>query len=126
LIWRWLYDPTIGYFNYIIGEIVNFLNSTLGFNLSDPNIQWLSAPPGRRLPIDELQLAFEERAGDLVALDAALAKLATFDTGMVEVVDLHFFAGLSFAEVARATRVPLRTVERRWAATRAWLSREIR
>jgi RNA polymerase sigma factor (TIGR02999 family) len=84
------------------------------------------APPGRRLPIDELQLAFEERAGDLVALDAALAKLATFDTGMVEVVDLHFFAGLSFAEVARATRVPLRTVERRWAATRAWLSREIR
>jgi DNA-directed RNA polymerase specialized sigma24 family protein len=45
---------------------------------------------------------------------------------MVEVVDLHFFAGLSFAEVARATRVPLRTVEPRWAATRAWLSREIR
>jgi ABC-type sugar transport system permease subunit len=44
LIWRWLYDPTIGYFNYIIGEIVNFLNSTLGFNLSDPNIQWLTGP----------------------------------------------------------------------------------
>jgi RNA polymerase sigma factor (TIGR02999 family) len=84
------------------------------------------SPPGRRLPIDELQLAFEERAGDLVALDAALAKLGTFDPEMVAVVDLHFFAGLAFPQVARATGIPLRTLERRWAATRAWLLGELR
>jgi ABC-type sugar transport system permease subunit len=41
LIWRWLYDPTIGYFNYFITQIVNFLNS-LGMNISDPQIEWLT------------------------------------------------------------------------------------
>lgn len=83
------------------------------------------APPGRRLPLDELQLAFEEHAGDLVALDDALKKLAVFDPAMVGAIDLHFFAGLPFSEVARATGMPLRTLERRWAATRAWLSKEL-
>lgn len=44
LIWRWLYDPTIGYFNYIISNVVSGLNSTFGISLTDPNIQWLSGP----------------------------------------------------------------------------------
>ncbi|RMG84049.1 MAG: sugar ABC transporter permease [Chloroflexi bacterium] len=44
LIWRWLYDPTIGYFNYIISQVVNFLNQTFGMSLTDPNIQWLTGP----------------------------------------------------------------------------------
>lgn len=42
LIWRWLYDPTIGYFNYIITQIVGFLNSTFGVSLTDPRILWLT------------------------------------------------------------------------------------
>lgn len=41
LIWRWLYDPTIGFFNYFISQIVTFLNN-IGFNVSDPAIQWLT------------------------------------------------------------------------------------
>lgn len=44
LIWRWLYDPTIGYFNYVIREIVDFMNGTFGMGLADPNIQWLTGP----------------------------------------------------------------------------------
>jgi len=42
LIWRWLYDPTIGYINYTITQIVNFLNSTFGLSLTDPRIEWLT------------------------------------------------------------------------------------
>ncbi|MDX1992796.1 MAG: sugar ABC transporter permease [bacterium] len=42
LIWRWLYDPVIGFFNYIGQQIVTFLNSTFGTSLADPNIQWLT------------------------------------------------------------------------------------
>ena len=41
LIWRWLYDPTIGYFNYFIGQSVDFLNS-LGVGVSDPQMEWLT------------------------------------------------------------------------------------
>jgi RNA polymerase sigma factor (TIGR02999 family) len=82
-------------------------------------------PPGERLPIDEVHLAFEERAVDLVALDEALAKLATFDPTMARAVELHFFGGLSLEDTARVVDLPLRTLERRWAATRAWLRGEV-
>lgn len=40
LIWRWLYDPTIGYFNYAISQIITFLNGTFGFNIADPKLEW--------------------------------------------------------------------------------------
>lgn len=43
LIWRWLYDPTIGFINYGITQLVNFLNS-FGLQLADPQIEWLTGP----------------------------------------------------------------------------------
>jgi ABC-type sugar transport system permease subunit len=43
LIWRWLYDPTIGFINYAISGVVNALNS-LGFQILDPQIAWLTGP----------------------------------------------------------------------------------
>jgi ABC-type sugar transport system permease subunit len=42
LIWRWLYDPVIGYINYAISGIVTFLNGTLGTSLVDPRVEWLT------------------------------------------------------------------------------------
>lgn len=42
LIWRWLYDPTIGFFNYAITQGVDFLNRDLGTSISDPQIKWLT------------------------------------------------------------------------------------
>ncbi|MCU0513702.1 MAG: sugar ABC transporter permease, partial [Anaerolineae bacterium] len=44
LIWRWLYDPTIGYFNYLITGVVTGLNGTFGLSLADPAIEWLTGP----------------------------------------------------------------------------------
>jgi len=82
-------------------------------------------PPGVRVPMDDLQVAYEDRAIDLIALDQALVRLATFDPAMARVVELHFFAGLSLADTADGLGVSLRTLERRWAATRAWLRKEI-
>jgi RNA polymerase sigma factor (TIGR02999 family) len=82
-------------------------------------------PPGERVPIDDLQVAYEDRAVDLLALDDALARLATFDPPMAKAVELHFFGGLALEDTARTLGMPLRTLERRWAATRAWLRTEI-
>lgn len=42
-IWRWLYNPTVGYINYTISNIVNFLQ-WLGIPADDPAILWLSDP----------------------------------------------------------------------------------
>ncbi|MEP7294164.1 MAG: sugar ABC transporter permease, partial [Chloroflexota bacterium] len=43
LIWRWLYDPTIGFINYAITGVVNFLNS-VGMQIADPQVAWLTGP----------------------------------------------------------------------------------
>ena len=77
------------------------------------------------LPLDEISLAYEERAYDLLDLDQALERLAARDAAEARVVELRFFAGLSLVEVAKVLRVGLRTVERDWAHARAWLHREL-
>ncbi len=42
LIWQWLYNATVGYINYFISVVINFLNGTLHLGLVDPQIKWLS------------------------------------------------------------------------------------
>lgn len=42
LVWQWLYNSTIGFINYGILSLVNFLNNTLGLEMADPAIRWLS------------------------------------------------------------------------------------
>lgn len=42
LIWQWLYNAAVGYINYAITSVVNFLNLLPGINLADPQIRWLS------------------------------------------------------------------------------------
>src|SRR5436190_105550 len=58
---------------------------------------------------------------DLLALDAALTRLATLDTRKASVVELRLLAGLSEPEIARALSVSERTVRNDWAFARAWL-----
>jgi len=42
LVWRWLYDATIGYINYGITTGVSTINTVFGAGLVDPKVQWLS------------------------------------------------------------------------------------
>lgn len=41
LVWQWLFNSQIGFINYFITSMVEFLNR-LGFNVTDPKILWLS------------------------------------------------------------------------------------
>lgn len=75
--------------------------------------------------LDRVVLAYQEHALDLEALDMALAQLAKFDERMARAVELRFFAGLDVKDTAAALGLPQRTFERDWAATKAWLMREI-
>lgn len=59
---------------------------------------------------------------DLIAVDAALAKLNAIDAELAQLVEWHFFAGLSFAEIAAAQGLSERTIKRRWVAARALLA----
>ena len=75
--------------------------------------------------LEEACVAAVEKARDLVALDDALAELATFDERKCRVVELRFFAGMSIEDTATALGVSQGTVMRDWTLARAWLQREI-
>ena len=61
----------------------------------------------------------------LLALDAALGKLATTQPELARLVELRFFTGLSVEEAALALGVSPRTAKRNWSYARAWLRPEM-
>ena len=63
---------------------------------------------------------------DILALDAALTRLASVDARAAHVVELRFFGGLQEHEVAETLAVSTITVKRDWKAARAWLSSQLR
>lgn len=77
----------------------------------------------RDLPMEDVA-AIEPRE-DLLALDAALDKLAATDRTAADLVQLRYFTGLTIADAARILNIPRRTADRRWSYARAWLHREL-
>lgn len=77
------------------------------------------------LSYDDAQHAAPIRSEELVALDAALERLAAVDARRAQVVEHRIFAGLSTEETARLMGVSPSTVERDWRSARAWLALEI-
>jgi RNA polymerase sigma factor (TIGR02999 family) len=78
-----------------------------------------------RVPVDDIAQAAPDRRHDLLALDAALTRLATEDPQAARLVELRHFAGLTIAEAAQALEISPRTADRVWAYARAWLHREV-
>jgi RNA polymerase sigma factor (TIGR02999 family) len=76
--------------------------------------------------------SLEGEAGDLadqeelVEVGAALDALASVDPALAQIVDLKFFCGFSFAEIAAMRGVTERTVQRHWDRARVYLHRAIR
>jgi RNA polymerase sigma factor (TIGR02999 family) len=65
-------------------------------------------------------------ARDLTQIGEALDALALTDAALAEVVDLKFFCGFSFSEIAAMRGVSERTVQRDWAKARLYLHHSIR
>lgn len=80
---------------------------------------------GRRIALDDAGLAVDERAGELIALDAALERLAALDERLARTVELRFFAGLTEEEAGEVLGVSSRTVRRDWLAARAFLQAQL-
>lgn len=62
---------------------------------------------------------------DLERLTTALDELAVLDPALAELVDLKFFCGFSFGEIAAMRQVSERTVQRDWAKARLLLHRSL-
>ncbi|HXD34366.1 MAG TPA: sigma-70 family RNA polymerase sigma factor [Pyrinomonadaceae bacterium] len=67
----------------------------------------------------------QEKSKEILALDEALDILAVQHERKSRVVELRYYGGLSFAEIAELLDVSKVTVERDWSYARAWLLREL-
>jgi RNA polymerase sigma factor (TIGR02999 family) len=69
----------------------------------------------------------DEMAGakELSSISDALDELEDFEPELAEVVDLKFFCGFSFAEIAALQKLSERTVQRRWEKARIYLRRTL-
>lgn len=67
-----------------------------------------------------------ESAADLVRISDALDDLSTMEPLLAEVVDLKYFCGFSFEEIAAMKNLSERTVRRYWTKARAYLHAELR
>lgn len=74
-----------------------------------------------RTTLDGIDVADEQRAGELVELDAALTRLESFSDRLARVVELRFFAGLSVEEIGAALGAPPHQIKREWRKARAFL-----
>ncbi|MBM3755824.1 MAG: hypothetical protein FJW38_17790 [Acidobacteria bacterium] len=69
-------------------------------------------------------LAF--RLDEVLDLDAALDELAQQDERKARVVEMRFFGGMEFEEVAEILEVSVITVKRDWSFAKAWLGTRLK
>jgi RNA polymerase sigma factor (TIGR02999 family) len=62
---------------------------------------------------------------DVVALDDALERLLELDPRMAQVIELHYFGGMTYEEIAAAMDTSAATVHRELRLAKAWLMHDI-
>jgi RNA polymerase sigma factor (TIGR02999 family) len=66
-----------------------------------------------------------ERELDMIAVEAALAKLEALSARQARIVEMRCLLGMSVVECADALDISERTVASEWRLARAWLEREL-
>jgi len=79
-----------------------------------------------KLALEESLLVDAGRSREILALDAALKKLAEFAPRESRVVEMRYFGGLSVEETAEVLQVSPKTVMRDWRRAKVWLHGQIR
>ena len=82
---------------------------------------------GAEFHITSSEAAIDEPADyvELNELGAALDQLAEVEPQLAEVVDMKFFCGFTFAEIAAMKNLSERTVQRQWEKARIYLHRKL-
>jgi RNA polymerase sigma factor (TIGR02999 family) len=79
----------------------------------------------QRQEIELDALAAPEPKVDLLALHAALERLAEHDPLKAKLVELRYFGGLTGDQAAEVLGISASSVDRHWVYARAWLRREL-
>jgi RNA polymerase sigma factor (TIGR02999 family) len=62
---------------------------------------------------------------EILALDSAITELASFDARKAEVVELHYFAGMTYRELADVLDIAESTVHQDLRTAKAWLQQKL-
>lgn len=77
------------------------------------------------LALSDVAVLSDDRAEEVIAVNAALEKLTALDVRKGRVFELRYFGGMSVEEAADALKVSPTTIARDWRMAKAWLRREI-
>jgi len=82
---------------------------------------------GGKVPVtlDRVQVPVAEQAELMLVIDQALDRLTALNERLTRVFECRFFVGLSEEETAEALDLSLRTVQRDWMKSKAWLRTEL-
>lgn len=79
--------------------------------------------------IEEIQegtlVGFEKMEVDVIALEKVLLELGMRDARAVQIVEMYFYGGLTFDEIARVLGISRSTIMREWRFARNWLYRSL-
>ena len=75
--------------------------------------------------LDEARLSPEKGAREVIDLNEALVRFAKFDERKARILELKFFGGMTYDEIAEAMSISPATVDRELRVAKAWLYREL-
>ena len=78
-----------------------------------------------KMDLDEAALVSPEESTEIVDLHEALEQLSTLDSRKAQVVELKYFGGLNYDEIAEVLKIARITVRRDWEFARLWLYTEL-
>ncbi len=80
----------------------------------------------QKVELDEVVLISPALSQEIIELHEVLAQLAALDERKARVVEMKYFGGLSYEEIAEVLGVSVITVRRDWEFARLWLYAELR
>jgi RNA polymerase sigma factor (TIGR02999 family) len=78
-----------------------------------------------KMDLDEVALIAPEESKEIIDLHEALERLSTLDSRKAHVVELKYFGGLNYDEMAEVLKISRVTVRRDWEFARLWLYTEL-
>ncbi len=79
-----------------------------------------------RITFDESSISGDEKGDDILALDESLIKLKAQDQRKATIIELHFYAGLTYQEIGLYMNVSEATVDRDLRFAKAWLANDMK
>jgi RNA polymerase sigma factor (TIGR02999 family) len=78
-----------------------------------------------KIELDEAAVVSPEQSREIVDLHEALERLSTLDSRKARVVELKYFGGLDYEEIAEVLKISRITARRDWEFAKVWLYTEL-